>query len=415
MGEKTAITQGDGKPDMQQARLRGVRVSRVILSVLLTIVFCVYPLVNDHAAAATLLKCAKCGKLITGKYVSAEGLDFHPGCFACDICNRPLSGSYVHKDGGFFHPECFRFSKGLVCDYCGQVFHDDRWTVYQGKKYHDSCFEEHIRPRCGICRKKIYDRYITDEAGVYHLGCYLAHKQPKCSVCLAPIEGDFIEDPWGNRAHATHDHAPTLTCDSCSRIISPDTSKGGYRYADGRYVCGICRETAVDTPADLEKSMRHVMALFSENQIKDIPDNIPVTLMDLDQLRTVAQSDPMSRIRGYTLLAVLRKNGDVYRSHRIFILHGLPQLEFEGVLAHELLHVWLQENQVKMSRDTAEGFCNLGTMVVYLDNGSQFAGLLLENMKNNPDPSYGGAFREMQLSLEHLGWTGLLQMLRKEP
>ena len=36
-------------------------------------------------------------------------------------------------------------------------------------------------------------------------------------------------------------------------------------------------------------------------------------------------------------------------SYMIYMLCGLPRIEFEAVLAHELLHVWLHENEINLS------------------------------------------------------------------
>ena len=40
--------------------------------------------------------------------------------------------------------------------------------------------------------------------------------------------------------------------------------------------------------------------------------------------------------------------------YEIFILFGLPEIEFESVLAHELFHVWLYENPNSLSTDFIE-------------------------------------------------------------
>ena len=53
------------------------------------------------------------------------------------------------------------------------------------------------------------------------------------------------------------------------------------------------------------------------------------------------------------------------QSYHIYILSNLHKVVFNAVLAHELLHTWLYDNQINLSPLAEEGFCNLGRYIIY--------------------------------------------------
>jgi hypothetical protein len=95
----------------------------------------------------------------------------------------------------------------------------------------------------------------------------------------------------------------------------------------------------------------------------------------------------------------------------IEILWGLNQIEFEAVLAHELLHVWIDYNNIKLNKSKLEGFCNLGSRLVYDNYNLELAKVLKSSMKNNDDPIYGKGYKYMNSLLEIHGWDKLTNML----
>ena len=84
---------------------------------------------------------------------------------------------------------------------------------------------------------------------------------------------------------------------------------------------------------------------------------------------------------------------------------------FRAVLAHELLHVYLFERDLDLRSDIREGFCNLGSQLVYMDTPSAFSRYQLENMQKSPDPDYGAGYRKMSAHLVKRGWMDLLRDL----
>lgn len=351
------------------------------------------------------MRCKYCAKTVTGRYVKAEGYVFHPECFVCGKCKKAIEGPYQKIGRKFYHPACYKEKTGLVCGKCGKLL-GDSWVVHKGKKYHEGCLEL----RCDICGRAITGEYTYDKNGKYHKDCFLNHKSPRCGVCDAPIVGRYVTDRWGNKAHMEHNGEKTAVCDYCSRVISFSTSNGGYNYSDGRVVCGICKFTAVEDERRVRSSLSRVLKLLAAAPagFDGIPGDIPVQLVDRYTLKRLGGAVLPEGGRGLTLSNITYQDKQrVKVEYRIYILSGIPQLNFEGVLAHELLHVWLIEKDIRLSQKEAEGFCNLGAALVYRADDSAFGRFLLEQMEESPDRMYGKGYRKMNDRLRRLGWKRL--------
>lgn len=357
------------------------------------------------------LTCSMCGEKITGKYLKIDGKFYHTRCFTCSKCNRVIDTAYKIDNGRFFHADCYKELKGLICDHCGQLL-DEKWKVFNGKKFHPECFKKSIQPKCAICGLSIVGDYTEDSEGIYHIACYKNKKLPRCDVCQAPIEGKYIEDLWGNISHEYHDGKSYNLCSSCSVIISKRTSKGGYEYSDGRLICGVCRESAVFHMTVVDQLIKSIKMLLKTTGMDSLPEKINVSLVDFDTMKKKSGSDNKNT-KGFTKSSVMSiRSLNISSKHDIFILYGLPELEFKGVLAHELMHVWLNDQGISLTQRETEGFCNLGSMLVYQNDQSKLASILLENLARDPDPAYGDGYRWMLNKLEQKGWGDLLNDLK---
>ena len=110
---------------------------------------------------------------------------------------------------------------------------------------------------------------------------------------------------------------------------------------------------------------------------------------------------------------VHQKLESFFHEYQIYILDRLPTIEFEAVLAHEYLHVWLYNNNINLPPAQREGFCNLASAYLYEQNGSKLSQIHLNSMNTNSDPNYGEGYRKMKILLEKKGWKSLLQTLRQ--
>lgn len=230
----------------------------------------------------------------------------------------------------------------------------------------------------------------------------------ECCICLKPLSGTIGYDPWGNAAHLTHRLA---FCSSCDRILSPHRGGGAFQYSDGRLICGLCKKIAVTESVSANRARRKVLGLLENAGFAGIPKNVDIVLA---HSKTLSAHSRKRHTAGLTLSHVHFTN---YKrtgvTHQIGILSGLPLVEFEAVMAHELLHVWQQEHGVKFSPMYSEGLCELGAFLIYAQDDSDLSKHLLQKMMKNEDPVYGNGFRLMQKKLEALGWKGLIQDILK--
>ncbi len=214
----------------------------------------------------------------------------------------------------------------------------------------------------------------------------------------------MIQDAWENSAHLEHGIS---FCGTCDRILSRYTSAGAYQYSDGRFVCGLCKKIAVTDGVSANRSRRKILELLESVGFKNIPKNVNIVLTHAQGLSAHSNQ---KNTAGLTLTQVHFHNYKrVGTTHQIGILSGLPKPEFEATLAHELLHVWQQENGIKLSPLYCEGLCELGSFLIYSKDSSELSRHLLEKLMKNKDAVYGNGFRLFHKKLEKLGWKKLIQ------
>ena len=230
---------------------------------------------------------------------------------------------------------------------------------------------------------------------------------PKCTICLQVLTGDYYMDAWKNPFHIHHENEG-IFCNSCSRIISQGITHGGYRYNDGRHICSLCQISVVKDDSSIYAAYSHVITLFKTIGINNIPSKIPIELINLIELNNKIGSHSYGNLKGFTHTDHDHKKQPLYT---IFMLFGLPKIEFEGALAHELMHVWLYENYPNLQIETTEGLCNLGSAFIYKNDGTHFSKIHLQAMENDPHTIYGNGYRKMKALLKKSNWSTLLSNL----
>jgi hypothetical protein len=79
------------------------------------------------------------------------------------------------------------------------------------------------------------------------------------------------------------------------------------------------------------------------------------------------------------------------------VLSGLPSLNIEGILAHELMHAWIDENTPNEQQpDVREGSCNFISYQYLLYSSDPDVKYLLLYMDKNTDPVYGTGFQKIK-------------------
>jgi len=255
-------------------------------------------------------------------------------------------------------------------------------------------------------------KYLVTAIGIFSMCIIFSSEDKQCSICFQPLALEYSLDAWGNAFHSTHEKEG-LFCHSCSRIISQSVTQGGYVYPDGRHMCSLCYITAIHNDSLIYIAYQSVTAQLKAVGIMNIPNNIPITLVNIHILNEKAEHLSHANLKGFTQFPEKSNSKlPIENPYHIYILSGLPQLEFEAVLAHELLHIWLEINSLDLDIINAEGFCNLGSSLIYENDGTKFSQIHLKAMVNNPDEAYGRAFLNFQKELKENGWKKLIPIIK---
>ena len=306
----------------------------------------------------------------------------------------------------------FNFSSEYKCDYCKKNIIGKYYFLEQ-KKYHEECYNQNIVPKCNFCKESLLGRYVVNEDGNYHNDCYKNNILPKCSVCIRPLEKEYNYDAWDNKYHGYHSNGKG-NCSSCSRIISERTTNGGYIHIDGRAICNLCDKDIVNTKLEIEDSRKRVLLLLEEIGFQSLSNEIPIILKNRNELSLLMPHSSM--ISGLTNLEhsykenYLGQISDEKKEYEIFILDKLNPIDFDSILAHEYLHVWLYENNLNYNSQITEGFCNLARAYIYQKNLDKYSIIQLNKMNEDPDLDYGVGYRIANLCLDNYGWNEMIKL-----
>ena len=269
--------------------------------------------------------------------------------------------------------------------------------------------------RCHRCSKPI-GNFRVKEAGSYkfHESCF------KCLVCNKGFKGGekLKRDEWGGMVHANHFHQAEM-CDTCSRIISLAELTPQQILKDGRRTCISCASDGVYEVKRMEEVRMRVWPTLAALGISLPKGNVIIRVVGKDVIdRQALKINARGNLRGLTLTTYkIVSNGKFIRTtfdHEIFILYGMPHIECASVLAHEYAHIWLNERFIEDSPPVVEGFCNLVSEAILLQEKGKLASIIRKNMKQSDSPVYGAGYRRMKQRLEVLGWTALLAEMKRK-
>tara|TARA_Y100001958_G_scaffold141492_1_gene116918 strand:- start:333 stop:956 length:624 start_codon:yes stop_codon:yes gene_type:complete len=202
------------------------------------------------------------------------------------------------------------------------------------------------------------------------------------------------------------------SCDNCNRLISKQLTRGGFSINSTRFVCNLCKPNVVESQSQVKKNLVEVLDILNKVGIEDLPKRIPVNLVDNKSDLIKMSGHRHGNIQGYTNYEESTLAGKIIdQDYQIYILSNLHEEIFNAVLGHELLHVYLFHNQIDLKSELREGFCNLGSSLIYENYNSKLSKYRLKNMNENTDPDYGIGFRKMKLILDEIGWNRLLKKL----
>ena len=228
-----------------------------------------------------------------------------------------------------------------------------------------------------------------------------------CDICFEKLEKSYLQDAWGNQYHEKHLEKGTF-CNTCSRIISKRLTRGGVQFSDGRFMCNLCEAHIIKNENDQEilKSISSVIDILGTKGINIDKTDFKINLVDMKTLRSSLNGVGEHSIDN--LKATTIPNN---REYTVNILWGLHQLEFEGVLAHEFLHIWSDYNNIKLSDAKLEGLCNIGSAFIYKNNNTELSDILLQSLEENNDPIYGHGYKYINVIIKKYGWDEILNRL----
>ena len=229
----------------------------------------------------------------------------------------------------------------------------------------------------------------------------------QCTVCTNKLGENYLIDAWGNKFHAYHEKN-AYYCNSCSRLISEALTHGGYKTIDNRYICSLCYPNLIYSENLIEISRMNVLSQLEQVGFTNLSRNIPIVLLDKSELFKISDIDYHKSLKGFTKID---KNSFENDNYTIYILNNLHVIEFEAVLAHEYLHVWQNELNIKLDDARAEGLCNLGSALIYDNKNNQFSKILKTTLYSD-DKIYGDGYKNMEKMKNQLGWYRLIKKIK---
>lgn len=258
----------------------------------------------------------------------------------------------------------------------------------------------------------------------------------RCLYCNREICGEYYVDWNDNKVCAQH--LPFVQrCSCCLQYIT-----SGHEVECGRYICSDCISNEI-TQHNMIGHINRVYNILHEKGFIDIQrDHITIELVSKERMRKLYQElDAVGLHSGYS--DIWNEQGRTGFNQKIYVLDHLHYIEFEAILAHELIHGWqLQQNiddynrqsveSDESSKARTEGFAQLGSYIIYKrrfeeakalyertmsasekDSARQIMRLCryhLKITKESNDPFYGITFKKI---LEHKRKVGWLEIIRE--
>ncbi|MCR5818440.1 MAG: protein DA1 [Prevotella sp.] len=210
----------------------------------------------------------------------------------------------------------------------------------------------------------------------------------KCAYCGEELRGMFKKDLHGFGAHPEH----AFQCFSCQRFVASTD----HRLPDGRYQCADCMQKEVKTDKHVEWVETRVKQMLAAHGIDKWPSSVPIRL--IQPRYTPGRPATQAHKMGETKVA----KSIFSKSYEVNMLNHMHRIVFGGVLAHELLHVWQYERNIYLRSELTEGFCNLGSWIVYKHMATPVSQAMMTILERDPTPVYGDGFRIVKAVYDNL-------------
>ncbi|XP_010025598.2 protein DA1-related 1 [Eucalyptus grandis] len=272
----------------------------------------------------------------------------------CAGCKSEIGlGDFLRCMDADWHSKCFR------CHACDLAIADPEFSVSGEHPYHKKCYRDYHQLRCDVCRN------------------YLPTNNEGMEYAFLPF--------WKQIYCPAHEQDGTPRCSSCDRMESRDTTY--LSLDDGRKLCLECLQSAIMDTDECQPLYLEIRKFYKGMNMK-VDKQIPLLLVGrqalneamegetnghhhshetrglcLSEGRSVPTDMRGARIEVGNLLATIPKPHKLVHScnvNAILILHGLPRLLTGSILAHEMMHAWLQlEGFPNLAPEVEEGICQV--------------------------------------------------------
>jgi hypothetical protein len=302
----------------------------------------------------------------------------------CEHCGKKIfTKSFIEVEGHFFHKGHF------LCARCGEELSPNYYFELSGKYYDNYCFKTVTSASCYYCEKPITGPYLRLKGKSYHKDCYNEYIAEECAFCGQSLEGAIIIDFWGNRYHKSHaGSAPQ--CTYCRRFISDELTSAGVTYADGRTICGLCNQSAINAPKMVGQINKLVQRYLTAFGIMVDIDNLEIKLIDKNKMAEIA-TEYTDLTQGYYAWSkkVTLTGNVVSEKSTIYMLDGMPEMHFIFTLSRQMMFVWMHQNGPReMDRGLTEGSSYYAGYLVILELGGKAADYIINGLSENRNLAY---------------------------
>lgn len=100
---------------------------------------------------------------------------------------------------------------------------------------------------------------------------------------------------------------------------------------------------------------------------------------------------------------------------RITVVKGLVRREFGATVVHECMHAWLVQNEFPpLSDRICEGLCQAMAYRYLREHRDEIrTKLIMERLRDDPDPVYGDGFRMVRDSAVKNGFSTVIDSVRR--
>jgi hypothetical protein len=212
-----------------------------------------------------------------------------------------------------------------------------------------------------------------------------------CRLCHSRLGASWWETPLGESVCLKHSGNPL--CRSCA---APAAGAGG--------LCPRCVQTAVRTQDRVRAVLPRVRTGLHDLGLR-LTTPVRVRLISPDEMAALSGA-PAGTVLGCTV----SQDAEVVD---LSIVAGLPAPQFGAVVAHECMHAWMvQRGFGVVPPPIAEGLSQFASDGWLERQRDPRVRLLREAIAVDPDPVYGGGFRQVKAAVRTYGLLPVLRTVR---